>query len=63
MPPHPATRIADCFVALVDPRLRRSRRHDLRDIVTFAVCAVPSGADTCVDIAHWDQAKRDWLAD
>lgn len=63
MPAHPATRIADCFVDLVDPRVRRARRHDLLDIVTIAVCAVLGGADTFVDIAHWGHAKRDWLED
>lgn len=61
MPAHPATRIADCFVDLVDPRVRRSRRHDLLDIVTITVCAVLGGADTVVDIAAWGRAKRDWL--
>jgi predicted transposase YbfD/YdcC len=61
MPVHPATRIADCFVDLVDPRVARSRRHDLLDLLTIAVCAVLSGADTCVDIAAWGRAKQDWL--
>jgi predicted transposase YbfD/YdcC len=63
MPAHPATRIAACFVDLVDPRVHRARRHDLLDIVTIAVCAVLSGADTFVDIATWGHAKRAWLAD
>jgi hypothetical protein len=63
MPPHPATRIADWFVDLVDPRISRCRRHDRLDIVTIAVCAVISGADTFVDIADWGHAKRDWLED
>lgn len=61
MLPHPASRIADCFVDLVDPRVPRCRRHTLLDIVTITVCAVLSGADTFVDIAAWGQAKRDWL--
>lgn len=63
MPAHPATRIADCFIDLVDPRVRRSRRHDLLDLVTIAVCAVLSGADTFVDIAAWGRAKHAWLTE
>ena len=63
MPAHPATRIADCFVDLVDPRVSRCRRHDLLDLVTIAVCAMISGADTFVDIAAWGHAKRDWLTE
>lgn len=63
MSPHPATRIADCFVDLVDPRISRCRRHELLDIITIAVCAVISGADTFVDIADWGHAKRAWLAE
>jgi predicted transposase YbfD/YdcC len=63
MSAHPATRIAACFVDLVDPRVRRCRRHALLDVITIAVCAVLSGADTFVDIAHWGHAKRDWLAE
>jgi hypothetical protein len=61
MPDHPATHIADCFVDLVDPRVPQCRRHDLLDIITIAVCAVLSGADTVVDIAAWGRAKQDWL--
>jgi predicted transposase YbfD/YdcC len=63
MPPHPATRIADCFIDLTDPRVRRSRRHELLDLLTIAICAVLSGADTFVDIANWGRAKQDWLTE
>ena len=63
MPPHPATRIADCFIDLTDPRVHRSRRHELLDLLTIAICAVLSGADTFVDIANWGRAKQDWLTE
>ncbi len=46
MLPHPAPRIADGFGDLVDPRIARGRRHRLLDIVTIAVCAVISGAES-----------------
>jgi predicted transposase YbfD/YdcC len=60
---HPAPRIADCFCDLVDPRIDRTKRHRLLDIVTIAVCAVLSGAESWVEVADWGRAKRDWLAD
>ncbi len=63
MEPHPASRIADCFVDLVDPRITRCRRHALLDILTIAICAVLGGADTMVEIEHWGRSKRDWLED
>ncbi len=63
MVPHPAPRIADCFADLVDPRIARGRRHQLLDIVTIAVCAVISGAESWVEVAQWGRIKADWLAD
>ncbi len=61
MEPHPATRLADCFVDLVDPRVERCRRHALLDILTIAVCAVLGGADTMVEIEHWGRSRQAWL--
>lgn len=61
MEPHPASRLAACFVDLVDPRIARCRRHDLLDLLTIALCAVLCGADTMVEIADWGRAKREWL--
>jgi len=63
MPPPPTARLAECFVDLVDPRIDRCRRHTLLDILTIAICAILSGADTMVDIEHWGRAKQDWLED
>ncbi len=38
------------FALLPDPRVDRTKRHLLLDIVVIAVCAVICGADTWVDI-------------
>jgi predicted transposase YbfD/YdcC len=57
----PAPRIAACFVDLVDPRIARTRRHDLLDIVTLALCAVLAGAESWVEVEEWATIKRDWL--
>jgi predicted transposase YbfD/YdcC len=54
-------RIAEYFQELTDPR-RREVTYPLINIVVMALCAVLSGADDFVSIAHWAEAKREWLA-
>ena len=49
------------FAALPDPRVERTKRHQLLDVVTIAVCAVLCGADTWVDTEAWGKAKLAWL--
>ena len=49
------------FETLVDPRVERTRRHELNDIVTIAVLAVISGADGFTDMHAFAEAKLPWL--
>ena len=42
--------IVEYFAALEDPRIDRSKRHKLLDIVTIAICGTICGADNWVDI-------------
>lgn len=49
------------FAALPDPRIDRTKRHQLLDIVTIAICAVLCGADSWVDVELFGQAKLGWL--
>ncbi len=51
------------FAALPDPRVERTKRHQLLDILIIALCATICGADDFVAIAAWGQAKKDWLHD
>jgi predicted transposase YbfD/YdcC len=44
-----------------DPRVERTREHDLMDILVIAICAVICGADDWVDIAGWGNEKLAWL--
>ncbi len=60
---HPAPSIADCFVDLVDPRLERTKRHRLLDVVTITLCGVICGAENWVEIADWAEAKKVWLTE
>ncbi len=57
----PKITIADHFSQLEDPRIERTKQHQLIDIVTIALCGVICGADTWVDIESYGRAKYEWL--
>ena len=61
MPRIAPTSIADHFRRLPDPRVRRTRRHALVDILVIALCAAICGADDWVAIARFGRAKRKWF--
>ena len=54
-------RIEEHFSELTDPR-RREVTYPLINVVTIALCAVISGADDFVSIAHYGREKKAWLA-
>ena len=49
------------FAALPDPRVNRTRKHRLDDILAIALCAVIAGADSFEEIERFGQAREDWL--
>jgi predicted transposase YbfD/YdcC len=53
--------LSEPFARLPDPRVDRTKRHLLLEIVVIAVCAVICGADTWVDIEEYGRAKDAWL--
>ena len=53
--------LAHHFADLTDPRIDRSRLHELLDIVAIAICAVVAGADSRDDIEDFGNARIDWL--
>jgi len=54
--------IAHHFADLTDPRIDRSRLHELLDIIAIAICAVVAGADSWDDIEDFGNAKLAWLS-
>ena len=50
-----------CFAELSDRRSVGSQRHDLREILMIALCAVLSGGQTAVDMAVFAEAKQEFL--
>lgn len=53
--------LAAVFAEVEDPRIERTKRHSLRDILIIAVCATICGADGWVEIEEWGLAKEAWL--
>jgi predicted transposase YbfD/YdcC len=49
------------FESLEDPRLERTRKHNLFDIIALTICAVISGADSWVAVEKYGNAKLPWL--
>ena len=58
--PVPTSLVAH-FRRLPDPRVRRTRRHALVDILVITLCAVICGADDWVAVAQFGHAKRKWF--
>jgi predicted transposase YbfD/YdcC len=54
-------RIHAAFAGLPDPRIERTKRHQLADVLTIALCAVLSGADSWVEVEQYGNAKLAWL--
>ncbi|MDJ0572432.1 MAG: ISAs1 family transposase [Pleurocapsa sp. MO_192.B19] len=57
----PKTTIEEHFCQIKDPRLDRTKLHQLIDIITITICAVISGAESWDDIEYFGHCKYDWL--
>jgi predicted transposase YbfD/YdcC len=57
----PRPTLLESFASLPDPRVQRTQRHKLIDIVAIAILGMTSGADTWVDIAEFGRSKEPWL--
>ncbi len=53
--------IARYFAGLPDPRVDRTKKHSLGDILVIALCAVVCGADSWEEVEAFGEAKADWL--
>ena len=61
MAAHPIASIEHHFADLDDPRIDRTRLHELSDIVVIAICAIICGADSWVDVETFGNAKYEWF--
>lgn len=59
-PPLPVA-LLTALAGVPDPRVPSWHRHKLVDLITIALCAVISRADSWVEVAEWGQERADWL--
>jgi predicted transposase YbfD/YdcC len=45
-----------------DPRIKRTQRHELMDILVIALCATICGADNWVSVVQFGKSKIEWLS-
>jgi predicted transposase YbfD/YdcC len=57
----PGVSIHDHCDARDDPRIERTKRHQLRDSITIARCGVIGGADSWVELEAFGNAQLAWL--
>jgi hypothetical protein len=55
------TSIHQHFGNLADPRVERTKKHPLINIIFIALCAVICGAEDWVSIQRFGEARRKWL--
>ena len=55
------TGLLRAFADLEDPRMDRTKKHSLGDILTIAICAVICGADGWVQIEMFGNSKKKWF--
>ncbi|MHB0879061.1 MAG: ISAs1 family transposase [Anaerolineae bacterium] len=53
--------LVEHFANLIDPRVERTRWHELLDIVAITLCACICGADNWADIALFGRCKETWF--
>jgi len=53
--------IARHFETLTDPRVKRTRWHDLLDVVVIALCGTICGCDSWEDLPRYGRQKLDWF--
>lgn len=62
MSPRVKTSLLEHLEGVTDPRVARTRRHKLLDILAMSICAIIGGAEHWSEIAQFAHAKREWFA-
>jgi predicted transposase YbfD/YdcC len=62
MQTHPPLSLITHFQDLPDPRVNRTKDHDLIDILVIAICTLLCGGESFNDMEDFGHAKRDWFA-
>ena len=54
--------LMDYFGQVPDPRMLRTQRHELLDILAVALCAVIGGADHWTEVVEFGESRLAWFA-
>lgn len=58
---HPHLSLVEQFKTITDPRVDRTKDHDLIDILVVAICALLCAAESFNDMEDFGKAKQDWF--
>ncbi len=58
---HPRLSLITHFQDLPDPRVNRTKDHDLIDLLVIALCTLLCGGESFNDMEDFGHAKRDWF--
>ena len=54
--------LRDYLEALEDPRIDRTKKHALIDILFISICGAICGAKTWIDIEDFEKSKQQWFS-
>jgi len=49
------------FDKLEDPRIDRTKRHSMTDILVLSICGFVCGIDTWVELEEFAEIREDWF--
>ncbi len=55
--------MSDCFTEIKDPRVDRTKKHLLKDILVISILAIIAGADGWEDMENYGLSKQQWLSE
>jgi predicted transposase YbfD/YdcC len=58
---HPKRTLIEHFQSITDPRVNRTKDHDLIDILIIAICTLICGGESFNDMEDFGHAKVDWF--
>lgn len=61
MPNHPKLSLIEHFQDLPDPRVERTKDHDLIDLLVIAICTLLCAGESFNDMEDFGHAKEDWF--
>jgi predicted transposase YbfD/YdcC len=58
---HPKLSLLEHFKGLPDPRVNRTKEHELLDVLTIAVCTLLCAGESFNDMEDFGKAKEEWF--